>query len=440
MDKPPFQLSRLVSGQADAPPLRPFQDRCCEPASSARPLAPRRARLAELDMHIHCSVIGTCLTIGELRKLVPRHADIDREHATDLQIHHAAVELAVQGGEGAKALHKALDQRYAAAIKRFTPVKDVAGLRELWREALKTGDVPPAYWAVMTHPAATLEMRQLAFGDVHMLSHLVGAANRADIRRLVALEEDNAQLRNKIERQQARFQAFALERDAEARARRATLDARRASPRGPDAEAPEAEAERWRATLGERDDALAQQAGRCATLERRLKEEQARVQTLRAQLQQTYDQLDALRGEALAMEQAVVRTAVEADGEAATLDSVRGKRIVYVGGRPGSTAAIRRLVEAAGGWLNLHDGGIEDRKGRLAALVPGADLVVFPVDCVDHDSMSTLKRLCERHGVTYHPLRTASVASFVDLVTRAPEAAVGAPGCGRTPAFCLRHG
>ncbi len=440
MDKPPFQLSRLASGQADARPIPPFQDRCCEPASSARPPASRRARLAELDMHIHCSVIGTCLTTAELRKLVPRHADIDREHATDLQIHHAAVELAVQGGEGAKALHKALDQRYAAAIKRFASVKDVAGLRELWREALKTGDVPPAYWAVMTHPATTLEMRQLAFGDVHMLSHLVGAANRADIRRLVALEEDNAQLRSKIERQQARFQAFALERDAEACAWRATLDTRRASPRDPGAADPEAEAERLRATLGERDDALALQAQRCATLERRLKEEQARVQTLRAQLQQTYDQLDALRSEALAMEEAVLRTAVEADGEAATLDPVRGKRIVYVGGRPGSTAAIRRLVEAAGGWLNLHDGGIEDRKGKLAALVPGADLVVFPVDCVDHDSMNTLKRLCERHGVTYYPLRTASVASFVDLVTREPEGAVAAPGCGRTPAFCLRHG
>jgi hypothetical protein len=443
MDTPPFPLSRLASGRADATPRQPLLDRCCEPVSTAQPPAARRARLAELDMHLHCSVIGTCLSTAELRKLVPRHADIDREQATDLQIHHTAVELAVQGGDGAKALHKALDQRYAAAIKRFAPIKDLGGLRAGWREALKTGDVPPAYWAVMTHPVATLEIRQLAFGDVHMLSHLVGAANRADIRRLVALEEDNAQLKHKIERQQSRFQAFALERDAELRALRVTLDAwRAAGRRDPDTEDPHAEVERLRAALDERNDAVAQQAERCATIERRLKEEQARVQLLRTQLQQTYDQLDALRSEAQAMEQAVARTAADTTGDddAAPLDAVRGKRIVYVGGRPGATAAIRRLVEAAGGSLNLHDGGIEDRKGRLAALVPGADLVVFPVDCVDHDSMNTLKRLCERHGVIYHPLRTASVASFVDRVMRAPDGIAGAAGCGRAPALCLRHG
>nr|WP_232450604.1 hypothetical protein [Burkholderia ubonensis] len=91
----------------------------------------RRARLAELDPHFHCSVIGTCLTTAELRKLVPRHADVDREQATDLQIHHAAVELATQGGEGAKALHKALDQRYALAIKRFGAATDADALRTL---------------------------------------------------------------------------------------------------------------------------------------------------------------------------------------------------------------------------------------------------------------------------------------------------------------------
>ncbi|WP_375782265.1 DUF2325 domain-containing protein [Burkholderia stagnalis] len=119
---------------------------------------------------------------------------------------------------------------------------------------------------------------------------------------------------------------------------------------------------------------------------------------------------------------------------------MQGKRVVYVGGRPGPHAAIRRLVEVAGGLPTVHDGGIEDRKGKLAASIPGADLVVFPVDCVDHDSMNTLKRLCERHGIAYHPLRTASVASFVNLMMEEPEVPATQHGCGRTTAFCLRHG
>jgi hypothetical protein len=56
----------------------------------------------------------------------------------------------------------------------------------------------------MTHPFATMPVRQKAFGELHMLSHLVGAADRADIRRLVALEEENAALKEKVERQQSR--------------------------------------------------------------------------------------------------------------------------------------------------------------------------------------------------------------------------------------------
>jgi hypothetical protein len=96
-------------------------------------------------------------------------------------------------------------------------VKTEAELRDLWRLALKNGEVPAAYWAVMTHRHTTRELRQLAFGDVHMLSHLVGAANRADIRRLVALEQENGELKAKIERQQLRLSEMSSERDAQRR-------------------------------------------------------------------------------------------------------------------------------------------------------------------------------------------------------------------------------
>ena len=39
----------------------------------------RRTRLTELDSHLHCSIIGTCLSTHELRKLVPRFTELDRQ-------------------------------------------------------------------------------------------------------------------------------------------------------------------------------------------------------------------------------------------------------------------------------------------------------------------------------------------------------------------------
>jgi hypothetical protein len=441
MDAPPFRLARSPSGQPDLRHLHPLHEHCCEPATTKQPAAPRRTRLAELDMHIHCSVIGTCLSTSELRKLVPRFKDLDRERATDLQIHHAAVELAVEGGEGAKALHKALDSRYAVAIKRFSAVKDVDGLRGLWADALKAGDVPPAYWAVMTHPSTTLEMRQLAFGEVHMLSHLVGAANRADIRRLVALEEDNAALRNKVERQQSRLHEIVTRRDASIRALEEQLSAMasRQSP-APDSDADE-QISQLRHALGERDERVALHASRCEAAERRLREEQDRSQALRERLDDALATLTILRDEASAMEDAVLQSVEDALADQSPLGQLEGKRIVYVGGRPGSHAVLRQLVESAGGRLAVHDGGVEDRKGMLSALVPGADMVVFPVDCIDHDSMNTLKRLCDRHQVAYYPVRTASVASFLALMAREQAGDAERSSCQkRVSAFCLRHG
>ena len=97
--------------------------------------------------------------------------------------------------------------------------------------------------------------------------------------------------------------------------------------------------------------------------------------------------------------------------------AVRGRKILYVGGRPSSTPAIRKLVVDSGGEFVHHDGGMEDRKGLAgsSALV-GAHVVVFPVDCVDHDSVNNLKRLCARHDVPFLPLRTASATCFASAL------------------------
>ncbi len=119
---------------------------------------------------------------------------------------------------------------------------------------------------------------------------------------------------------------------------------------------------------------------------------------------------------------------------------LKRQRILYVGGRPSSTPAIRDLVVRHGGEFLYHDGGLEVRKGLLAAAVPKSDMVVFPVDCIDHDSALNLKRLSERHGIAFVALRNASVASFAaGLIASAIAPGAEGPDSGH-PGICLRHG
>ncbi|QGZ63801.1 DUF2325 domain-containing protein [Paraburkholderia acidisoli] len=454
MHAPPFRLART---QTDASPneahLRAFAPAdCCGPSQAEIARASRqRTRLVELDAHLHCSIIGTCLSTHELRKLVPKFTSLDSQRASDLDIHHAAVELAIEGGAGGKALQKALDARYAGAVKRFAGARDGEAVLALWNESLANGDIPPAYWALMTHPATTMEVRQAAFGELHMLSHLVGAANRADLRRLVALEKENAELQTKVERQQARLHEMSRERD-DARDALETQMARAAAQQQSREAAPaHTQIEALEAALAARDARLALHTSRREAAEQRANADAQTLHTLRAQLDEAHALIDALRAEADAMEHATQANDDTAP-RALAQDALKDRRIVYVGGRPGSNHALRRWVAAAGGELTVHDGGLEDRKGLLAAALTNADLAVFPVDCIDHDSMNTLKRVCERHQVTYYPLRTASLASFVELMLRlyanpasaahAENAANDVPTLAAVPLsrFCLRHG
>lgn len=393
-------------------------DACyAEDSSETHPVA-RRSKLTELNPHVHCSVIGTCLGTAELRKLIPRYCDLDRQRASDLEIHHAAVQLAGEGGPAAKAIHKALDDRYESTVKQFRSLKTDDELRDGWNDCLKSGDVPGAYWALMTHPHVTADLRQQAFGDVHMLSHLVGAANRADIRRLLALQQENDALNARVESQQLRLQEVTAERQMLSASLAEQAIHKPAEGVSEQLTLLQARINALEVDLQARDQLLAHQTHRRTIAEAKTQIDEAHIQALQEQRESSLTLIHTLSDELSAVE-ATLRDRMEPSSEKAVFASVlQDRRIVYVGGRPTSNHIIKNFVQSAGGELQLHDGGIEDRKGLLAAALPRASMVVFPVDCIDHDSMSMLKRTCEKHQIPYYPLRTASAASFYALLER----------------------
>jgi hypothetical protein len=100
-----------------------------------------------------------------------------------------------------------------------------------------------------------------------------------------------------------------------------------------------------------------------------------------------------------------------------TLD-LSGGAILYVGGRAHQVPELKGLVERVGGRFLHHDGGIEHGAGLLPGLVSRADRVLFPIDCVSHDAVTTIKKLCRQSGKSYLPLRTASMASLLSALAR----------------------
>lgn len=359
---------------------------------------------------------------------------------SDLEVHHEAVSLAGSSGPASKALHKALDRRHEATLQRFRRAGDEAALLQLWEQALQQGEVPGAYWAVLTHRQVTPALRQRLFGDVHMLSHLVGAANRADIRRLVALEAENGDLRERLERQQLRAQELVEARDAAA-SRLQQHEAEAASrPPQPVSAAEPAAAMAAAAALVASNAAVALQTERRERAEREAAAAAGEAARLQAELGLLRRHAETLGRELAAAEtQLRERVGDEAAAPRVLAPGLKDRRILYVGGRPSSGTAIRELVQNHGGHFQRHDGGLEDRKGLLASAVAWAEFVFFPVDCIDHDSAGRLKRLCLKQGTPFVPLRSASVASFAAAAAELHGTAWLRSG-RQPPPLCLRHG
>ncbi len=68
-----------------------------------------------------------------------------------------------------------------------------------------------------------------------------------------------------------------------------------------------------------------------------------------------------------------------------------GKCILYVGGRTNLIRHYRSLVEKYGGQFLHHDGGVETSSKKLQKILPKADAVLFPVDCVSHEASLFVK-------------------------------------------------
>lgn len=317
--------------------------------------------------------------------------------------------LADRPDQGAKLLQRALDRRHEGTINRFGKARDDAAVGVLWQQAIKGGDIPGAYWAVLTHADSSDKLVQKAFGDIHMLSHLMGATNCADLQRMRLLEDENSVLAGKLERQQKQLRDGFVERDEKIR-RLTHLLAEKIqddSENYPNDSA--GEAATLKATVADLSRRLARETSRRERLEQRQKD----FEGIENSRRHAEAERDILRAE-LGFIESQIESALPGipASPAAKLD-LAGSTVLYVGGRSNQIPQLRALVERSGGQFLHPDGGIEHAAALLTGWVSRADINLFPVDCVSHNAMTTVKRACQQLNKPYVALRTSSLACLL---------------------------
>jgi Uncharacterized protein conserved in bacteria (DUF2325) len=374
--------------------------------------APGRRKIWDFATNLHCSIIGTCLSTAELRQILIKLGRQEAATASEHDLHARGVVVAGQRHDGAKLLHKALDRRHRVSINRFNRAKTGTEVRAVWKEAVQRGDIPGAYWAALSHPETNDVLLREIFADVHMLSHLVGAANRADIRRLRQLEDENAELEAKVGRQQQQLRDAVVSRDATIRELRRELEERITHDRDSTAQySSESDSAVWVNLVADVNRRLAMAERHCERLEGELAECRSALIAERDARAEMEKQDKELRQEVDDVE-ASLADIVEVNNAKPQPPRLSNLTLLYVGGRKAQIGHLRAIAERSGAIFLHHDGGIEERSGLLQGLISRADAVLFPVDCISHTAMSLIKRTCRQSDKPFLPLRGAGLAPF----------------------------
>ncbi len=357
----------------------------------------RRRRLWEFEGFAHCPVIGVCLPIAMLRRLVGKVWGV-QSVADDYDLHCGAIAECKQRSPLAEAVQRELDKRFAVALKQSAKAKSTEALSVWWSEASRSDDLAGAFWATLTHPRCSADLEHQVLGQVHMLQHQVGMAQRVDLARFEALLDENAMLARELGQAQQRStrQLAELTRRADAQQGqvmqlRAQLIVRDTSVMALKADLQTLEAvvpglkER---VLLERE--RQQHAERIHDLERALLQAQ---QECERQSRRVQDLSESLKRR----DQAPHSGGMD-DTAPAAAPGLGDRAVLCVGGRTASVPLYRHIVEGTGGRFLHHDGGEEESAAKLDATLAAADLVICQTGCISHNAYWRVKEHCKRTG------------------------------------------
>ena len=333
------------------------------------------------------------------KKLLVLQGDED-----DYTLHCSLVTAAARRNAVSESLQKDLEQRFALDVRNAAQAKCRESLMTWWRNRAAQGEIAGALWATLTHARCDewLEMRVL--GQVHMLQHQVGAAQRVDIARHRELAAEHQALARDYAEVQQRVTGWSLERAREQQAWEQERMQLRAAQIGLQTQLAQAQEQlaHWQAV---RPDLPEREA-----LRERLAEQLGRNQALQREVSRL-----ASRPPAEAVEPAAL---VEEQLPAEPV-KLEHRVVLCVGGRGGSVPQYRQAVEGCGAQFLHHDGGSEHKPAQLEPQLAAADLVICQTGCISHDAYWRVKDHCKRHGKRCVFVETPSRSAFERALAQA---------------------
>lgn len=372
----------------------------------------RRRRLWDLDHQCHCPVVGVCLPLDTLRRLVNKALG-GKAFADDYEVHVGAVAECGHRNRLSELLQNELERRYSREVLQFRQAKTTRDVADLWASAIHQGDVTGAFWAALTHARCDEVLQEVLCRDMHMLQHQAGATARIDIARFNALLGENLVLTKELGKVQERSTRLLSEKSGEIERLGAQLVRLRAESMGKDSriaflceDLAAIKASQPQFDLNVR---LQKKVDQMALRQQELENQCAE---LRQKLASATKMLEGVNHETLRAETRDVAEQPEPRTSPVTF-YLQHKTVLCVGGRSGSIASYRDVIERVGGRFAHHDGGLEDSQSILDSNLAAADLVICQTGCISHNAYWKVKDFCKRTGKRCVFVENPSASSLV---------------------------
>lgn len=367
-----------------------------------------RKKLWEFPHNFQCSIVGTCLTLAEARK-VGRKFGVTSDDPTQLDaaVHSFIVREASKQGLVSTHVCNLLNRKFEGMIRKAATADTPPKVLAFWREACNSGLVPSGYWAALTCPALDEDAMIRIFSDVHMLSHINGSNNVALMRRLAHTEralEENLEKQSVLQRRSA-MREQKLRKKINIETTKSKVARKQLESHG-DSKSPDS-------------------LETTRSLEAKLQKLQLQNSTLSKALCERNRELSAARNILKVRDKKIVdlhklvesyehRFNTDPAPEGSTVHpAINGMQLLYVGGRPQTKLRIQNLVQEQGANLVCHDGGkTKTSIGSLKTLIETSHAVFIPVDRVSHISALETKRLCRQCNKPLIIMKSCSMSCF----------------------------
>jgi len=382
----------------------------------------KRKKIWQLEEPFHCSIIGTCITLIELRKLSKKFKLNFKSTASDYDLHHVFVHIVNDGSYPAVKLQKFLDKKFLKNIRDLNSVDSEQALKNHWQTSLSSGDVAGDYWAIATHPLTSIQLRDEIYADIHMLSHIAGASIRMDMEAFKHLKNAHRDLTIRYKELQASTQkrlnekSTAISKLTDKLKQANNIEIRYQKLK---------EKMNHPVTPNKQENTIDKLNNKCVMEMRYRKQAENDLKQAMEHLHSMEQRLKFYQQECKSLQTLLDHQSIDSCNNHCAVSQLFGGDIIdlcgqcilYVGGRNNLCSHFRTLVEKANGEFIHHDGGREEGPAKLNSTLSRADIVVCPLDCISHKAIHLIKKHCEINTKPLAYMPRASMSAFTKALS-----------------------